>query len=306
MYATLKRSLARRPALVLALILLISLIPRATMLTGVGHAGDFNFLYVWATCTEKYGVTGLYHCPAAVNHPPIDPVTQGIAFLLYRAAGGSRVDLTGVPDAPPDDDPVAFQTFMDQDADRALDIYRNYPALVAVLKLPSLLFELALIGLAFTIAYQKAGLQWAVLAALLLSFNPGLMAVTAWWGQTDSIFTFFLLLSAYLFTKDRPGWAWAAYALAWLAKFQAVIVLPLVLVLCLRRFGLRKTITGLMIFAGVFGVVMLPFLLSAQQAALLPYQSVDRYPFTSVNAYNLWIWVQGRSWLPDDVGSSAD
>ncbi len=243
----------------------------------------------------EYRFVGLYRCDAAINHAPIGPPLHGISLALYRAAGGDLLDeqLFVLPAAG---DGAAAEQF----PLRLRAAFEDHPALVAALKLPGLIFELALISLVFYVAYQKAGVGWAALATALLAFNPGWMAVTAWWGQTDSIFVFFLLLTAYLLTRNRPGWAWAVYALAWLAKFQSIIVFPLLIVLSVRRYGFRKTLTGLAIFAAIFGLVTLLFYAAAGSAALLPYQNVDLYPQTSVNAFNFWYWLIG-GWVPDNL-----
>ncbi len=203
MYASLKRGLARRPALILIVILLIGLIPRATMLTGVGHVSDTRDFYRWAVCATGYNFVGLYRCDPAINHAPIGPLLHGISFALYRAAGGDLLDdqLFVLPAAG---DSAAAEQFLL----RLRAAFADRPALVAALKLPGLIFELALISLVFYVAYQRrelAGRRWR---RRCCAFNPGWMAVTAWWGQTDSIFTFFLLLTAYLLTRDRPRWAW--------------------------------------------------------------------------------------------------
>ncbi len=280
----------RRPLLILIVILLIGWIPRATMLTGAGHVNDLGDFYRWTLCSAEYKLFGLYHCDTIVNHAPIGPVLQAISLSAYRAAGGDPLDVKLF------DLPRGSKVYVP----RMRVAFAEHPALVAALKLPALIFEMALISLVFYIAYQQAGTGWAALAAVLLSFNPGWMAVTAWWGQTDSIFVFFLLLTAYLLTRNRPRWAWVAYSLAWLTKFQSIIVFPLLLALSVRRYGFRKTVEGLAIFALIVGVVTLPFFLSAHFDALIPYLNVDRFPQTSVNAFNFWYWLIG-GWLPDDL-----
>lgn len=295
--------LARRPAAILVVILLVALAPRLSMLTGVGNVEDQDDFYRWAICAGDFNFVGLYRCDASVNHPPVGPLLQGLSFALYRAIGGSLIPYE--PIVPPEgsrSDRAVIREYAEANYQLLLDAFQNSPAAVAALKIPGVIFELALISLLFYVARQMAGVWWAALAALGLVLNPGWLAVTAWWGQTDSILGFFLLLTAYLLAKRHPRWAWAAYALAWLTKLQSIMVLPLLLVLSLRRYGLRATLEGLATFALVFGVGMLPFLLGSRRAALVPYLGIDQYPYITVEAYNVWFWVNGGvSWTPDNV-----
>lgn len=265
----------RRPAAFFALILLIGLIPRLILLPGAGFIVDQAQYHDWAVCAADNGLIGVYRCQPPPNYPPLIPTLLGLSFSAYRALGGDTV--TSLADNP---------------------------ALLAALKLPGLLFETALIGLLFYMAYRKAGVWWAGLAAAVLYLNPGWMVVTAWWGQTDAVYTFLLLLAAFLLVRRHPRAMWIVFAIAMLAKFQTVITLPVLGVFSLRRFGWRTTLVGGLLALGVFAAGELPFFLGSGQAAMTPYgSSVNQFPYISNGGHNFWFLVSGASptVLPDSL-----
>ena len=262
----LKAYSAKRPYVLLLVILLIGLLVRVYLLPTAGFALDLVQHYDWALCANEYGLFGVYRCPVQVTHPPLSPTMLGAGIGLLRLFGGD------------------------------ISYFEANPAVVAMLKLPNVLFETALIGLFFRIAYEKAGVWWAGGVTAALYWNPGWLVVTAWWGQNDATYSFFMLLTAYLLTKRHPRWMWAAYALGWLAKFQSIMFFPVLLVFSLRRFGWRASLEGLLLYAAILGIGVLPFVLGSGRAGLTPYVgTVNLFPYITNGAYNLWYWVSGSS-----------
>src|SRR5262249_8520489 len=156
-------------------------------------------------------------------------------------------------------------------------------------KLPNLIFEIGIVCLLFYIVYKKWGVLWAAVVTALLNFNLGWIVVTAWWGQNDPSYSFFMVLVAYLLTQNRARWMWIAYALAWLAKFQSIMFFPVLLVLAYRRFGLRSTLEGLALSAFIVVAGVVPFVLGSGPAALRPFiGTVNLFPYITNGAYNLW------------------
>ena len=70
-------------------------------------------------------------------------------------------------------------------------------------------------------------------AAVLLF--PTVVVNSALWGQSDSLYTAFLLLFAYLATRERSAAACIAFGCALAFKLQSIFLAPLVAVLVLRR-----------------------------------------------------------------------
>ena len=242
------------------------MIARLIMLPTSGFSLDLSQHYAWANCGYNNGIFGVYQCNVGVTHPPLSPTMLTISMGLLRALGGD------------------------------VSYFNNNPAVVIALKLPNLIFETGLISLFFYIAYKKAGVWWAAVATAALYWNPGWAVVTAWWGQNDATYSFFMLLTVYLLTRDHPRWMWIAYACAWLAKFQSVMFFPVLAVISVRRFGWRATIEGGLIGAVIFGVVVLPFYLGSGSIALRPFGgTVNLFPYISSGAHNFWFWVSGSS-----------
>ena len=256
----------RRPLLPLLAILLVGLLGRAVLLPISGFDLDLVQHYHWGLCGVENGVFGVYNCWPEVTHPPVSPTLLSVGMGALQALGVDTTTFEG-------NAPVVF-----------------------ILKLPNLLFEIGIISLAYFIAWRKYGVRWAIVVAAALNFNPGLVIDTSWWGQNDASYSFFMLIVAYLLIEKRPRWMWLAYALAWLAKFQSIMFLPVLVVFTLRRHGWRALLEGVTLYALVFAAGFVPFLLGSGEDALNPFVgTVGLFPYITVSTYNMWFWVSGSS-----------
>jgi len=127
---------------------------------------------------------------------------------------------------------------------------------------------------------------------LLILLNICYIYNTLIWGQVDSIFSFFVFASVIAATKNRVLLSAALYLVAISFKFQAIIFLPLVLLLLLSKtLGVYK-ISDVMKLLGVCILTVLliifPFLNEYERMVSAMTNSVDRYPVISMNAYNMW------------------
>jgi hypothetical protein len=131
-------------------------------------------------------------------------------------------------------------------------------------------------------------LRWMI--PTMMAVYPGLILSSAFWGQLDAPMTLFLALAMMALNRDRPLWTWAWFALAMMTKFQSIVIAPLLLVLCLRRFGLWWTTGGITLGAVIGLAMMAPFIVvSGARAVLAPFiAAVDVYPVTTAYAFNLW------------------
>src|SRR5258707_12563743 len=111
----LKTAIERYPALALAVILLVGLLPRAVMLAKAGFPLDLGEHYYLGKCAGEFGFFGIYQCTPIVTPPPISPALLGIAVWLLQALGGD------------------------------ISTFDNNPAMIATLKLPNVLFEIGII-----------------------------------------------------------------------------------------------------------------------------------------------------------------
>jgi hypothetical protein len=249
----------------LALILLIGLAVRLYLLPTAGFALDLEQLHNWGLCALEKG-TGLYQCSTPVTHPPVNPVFYGLEMGVLNLLN------------------MDIRTF------------EGNGWVIAALKAHLVAFELAIAFLVYFIVRGRTGAAWALGAMAALYLNPGWLVVTAWWGQNDATYSFFILLSVYLLAQKRTRWAWIVYALAWLAKFQSVMFAPLFLIISLRRAGFRETIVGGIAFVLVFAAGLFPFLLGSGRDALTPFVgTVNLFPYITNGTFNMWYWVSGSS-----------
>jgi Gpi18-like mannosyltransferase len=255
----------RRPVVPLLVILLVSMGLRIPQLPLVGHESDLKNHHTESLYIIQNGLFNMYDCPCDINHPPIGVALFAGGVWVLDALGGDVVTFNG------------------------------NDMLMIAMKVAVLVFEIALLCLVYYIVWRRAGVFWASLTAALLAIIPAFVSIIALWGQTDSIFVFFLVLALFLFQQDRPGWAWAVYGLAWLSKYQSIMILPLLTALTWRRYGWRTLGRSLLAWGLVLGGGMLPFVLGSGNEALFPFTggAVDRFPHITNGAYNLWFWISG-------------
>ena len=102
-----------------------------------------------------------------------------------------------------------------------------------VYKILSCIFDIALafLGCGFTRElFGKENKSMHVAIFSLIYLSPIVYFNSACWGQCDSIYTFFTLLTLYLILKEHYSFAMCMYGIAFSFKFQAVFFLPFLFV----------------------------------------------------------------------------
>jgi Gpi18-like mannosyltransferase len=181
---------------------------------------------------------------------------------------------------------------------------------VAMLKLPAIIADLGVGVLAMFLAARitpgarRARSRTGAAAATLL--NPGLILISAVWGQVDSLLALLVLAGIYVLTTGqqsgrREACGVALLAIAVATKAQALPALPVVGVVLFHRhlvrgaFSLRAWSTavvrvGLLVMLAVAVIVAMfqPFGVSPTEIPAFYRNSGSVYPFTSLWAFNLW------------------
>jgi len=138
----------------------------------------------------------------------------------------------------------------------------------------------------------------AAICAVLYFFNPAVIFNTSIWGQADS-FLIMLLLLTYYFANKQLFISSLFMGLAILVKPQALFFVPVLAIFIFTKNGWFKL--GLyMLSAAVFCIFLsLPFFPKDPFFGLvkLIIQMGRDYPFSSLNAFNLWQVFGG--WKPD-------
>ncbi|MEZ4670477.1 MAG: glycosyltransferase 87 family protein [Anaerolineae bacterium] len=252
-------------------ILVLAFVTRVGYLGTLGYIGDMTtFNGPWAKAIHSEGLFNIYSADKSANYPPI---YMGILWL------------SGTLQPP---------------YNRIL-LQMNF---VIVLKLFSVAAELAIIALVYRWLPSNHRIKW--LLPLGIAVYPGLIATSAFWGQSDSLLGLFIALALLALNKDRPRAAWLWFALALLMKFQAVVLLPLMGILTFRRYGWQRTFGAVLLAALLFGLIYLPFIVAnGTEYALRPYLgTVDQYPIVTANAFNLWFATTPGIWssVPANIG----
>lgn len=128
----------------------------------------------------------------------------------------------------------------------------------------------------------------------LLAINPAFWYNTLVWGQIDTVHTTLVLLALIAAERGRWDLTWLSYIIALNVKLQAIIFLPLVVLLTLRPMRLSGFNARWRIWAGLGAlqaVTLAPFVLSGhivQTLEALAGRAIGFYPVLSRNAYNIY------------------
>lgn len=104
-----------------------------------------------------------------------------------------------------------------------------------VIKSVSILFDYIAAGLVYAIARLHWGHAWQPLAGFAaILFAPTVFLNGAYWGQSDIIYTAFLLACVYLLLQKDDFWAMVCFGIALAIKLQAAWLGPFILMMMIR------------------------------------------------------------------------
>ena len=167
--------------------------------------------------------------------------------------------------------------------DRALNFF---------LKLPAVLAD---VGTALLIAFALwRHRRVALAAAALYLYNPAIFYVSTFWGQVDSIYTFFLVMSLGLLGRRHEA-AWSAFAFALGSKLQAGVFAPILVIGTVRQKGIRRLAWGAALAVMTLGIILLPWIIEGKldRHFLDSISFASRTPRVDVSGYNFWYLVLG-------------
>lgn len=138
--------------------------------------------------------------------------------------------------------------------------------------------------------FRPAGLVPAT-ASLIALFLPTVLLNASMWGQCDSFYTSFLILSLRSLLKDESRAAWLWWAVAMSFKLQAVFFLPALVLISLRQ-RQRLSLTPPVMAAGVLALLSIPPVLfgrSLGSTLSIYFQQTQETRLVS-GAANIWTW----------------
>jgi len=161
------------------------------------------------------------------------------------------------------------------------------------LKYITLLFEFGSIFLLFKYITKEHRLIFFIFILL----NPGFLYNNFIWGQVDGILAFLLLACVISLINRKNTLALLLFVLAINFKMQSIIYFPLVLFMLIYNIsdfkGIKYSLYVLLAVAALQLLIIAPFITSDSTHKVLDVfiNSVDKYPFLSMNAYNFWYWM---------------
>ena len=134
----------------------------------------------------------------------------------------------------------------------------------------------------------------AVLVLAGYAYNPAIIFDSAVWGQADALTCLLLLLSVWAVCERRFVVSGALTAAAVLFKLQAVVVVPLLLLVAIYLGAIDGAFAAVSGAAGAALVLLLPFYAEHRVDSVIAtiFGASGRYPYVSMNAHNVW-WLVG-------------
>jgi Gpi18-like mannosyltransferase len=256
------------------LALLLALILRLYWLPEVGYDFDVDVNTKWAKSAVEFGLIPSYHRQIDNNMLPNYPV---VSLFIFKIVGHI----------------LQFAT------DYFGEISNAWQR--SIVKMPGVIADGLIAMCVYYTALLFTSRRKALWAAVLYWVNPAVIFTSAYWGQVDSIYTLFVLLTLYAFFTKRFTIAGILIACALFTKPQALIFVPTFLVLSIQsKQALKSSYIGFII---TFLCIITPFWWQNEVQALFRpiVNAVGYYPTVSLNAYNIWWILYG-----DDANSTSD
>jgi Gpi18-like mannosyltransferase len=174
-----------------------------------------------------------------------------------------------------------------------------------IVKIVSLPFEIITALFAAKILIKSgASNKVALLGYCILLVLPTVLLNGSFWGQCDSIFTCFIVISIYYLITNRPTASIMAFAISVALKLQAMVFGPALLCYFIaHRIRIRDVIWAPVVFLAL----LIPAILLGRGfiSVLQTYPAQAEY-FRNVNlnAPNFYIWISDGDlykWLPDTL-----
>lgn len=253
----------RQAGLIMLTLLLSGLFLRVFFSTTMqGHPFDINLFKNWAASAAN-NLFNFYSGPASSDYPPL------YIYILF---------LTG----------------------KIASIPAVSPFLTMLIKLPSILADIATSLVIYRLAKKYLTLEMSVLASAFYIFNPAVIINSAIWGQVDSFFTLLVVSAVTLLSEKKLGCASAIFAAAVMMKPQGIIFLPVLFFELIRGKNLKNFLKAGVTALITAAVIVLPF--SLRQDALWIFRlfskTIAEYPYASVNAFNFFSLI-GKNYTPD-------
>lgn len=138
------------------------------------------------------------------------------------------------------------------------------------------------------------------LAALVTLFAPTVILNGAAWGQSDSIYTAFLIVCLWALLSGHQAWAFVAFGLSFSFKLQAVFLGPMFFWLLIKK---QVSWRYLFLIPLVYMITIIPALFVGRpldELLLIYFNQTGETERLTKNAPNVYQWIPDRyySWYP--------
>lgn len=169
-----------------------------------------------------------------------------------------------------------------------------------LLKIPAIISDLIIALLVYKEVNKNISTKVALFSLCFVLFNPLLIFNSAIWGQVDSILALLLLSAIIYLKKNKLIGSSILFGLALIVKPQAIALAPLFTIFLIKHFKLSNILSLFIPGMIVIFVLTFPFFPNHTIINLAKHiiNTANEYPYTSVNAYNLW-GIVGGLWKSD-------
>lgn len=170
------------------------------------------------------------------------------------------------------------------------------------IKLIPIIFDGALIILMYVIG-RKYNRLFGIFLATMWALNISAIFNCSFWGQTDSMFMFWIAVMFFSLKNKRPQLACIFFALGCLTKLQMAYLAPILLLELFFYYKSKIAFSALRtgIIVGVLG--WLPFIIGSKNIFLpldIYFGGFGKYNFINLNAFNLY-GIGSNNWKPDSA-----
>lgn len=106
---------------------------------------------------------------------------------------------------------------------------------IFMVKLVSALFDYLLAFFVYMVLRRNNREKEAVLGFAAIILNPIILLNSAFWGQCDMIYVFFLMVTFYFCTKEKWGYAFVFMGIAVAFKLQAAFFMPILMLFWVKK-----------------------------------------------------------------------
>lgn len=234
-----------------------------------GYESDLACFAGWSDTVYKYGMNGFYQNAGFADYPP------GYMYILYALAFVKNI-------------------FAVDSSSVVYNILLKFPAITA---------DILCAILIYAFAHKKTSESKSIALSLVFAINPMVILNSSWWGQVDSVFTFFILAALICLYENKCEFSAVLYAFALLVKPQALIIFPVylfyiyVLIKEQQFNGIKRTLTSVLFGCIVFFTFVLPF--SGDRPISWIFElyknTLGSYEYASLNAPNFFSLFGGNA-----------